>query len=96
MSSGTEGHPPDAIAERHRLAAVRRTGLLDTAPEEALDRLTRLAAATMEAPLAFVTAIDDRRSFWKSCVGLDVTEIDQRQLPVQESLAITVSSLTAA
>ncbi|MBB2947554.1 serine phosphatase RsbU (regulator of sigma subunit) [Actinoplanes lutulentus] len=70
------------ILDSGRLAAVRRTGLLDTGSEEAFDRLTRLAATLLGTPYAFVTIVDDTRSFWKSCIGVDGPE---RQNTVQES-----------
>jgi len=82
----SEPGPIDALRDVHRLAAVQRTGLLDTPAEEEFDRLTRAAALALDAPLAFVTIVDDRRSFWKSCVGLEVPEVGDRQLPVEESL----------
>jgi sigma-B regulation protein RsbU (phosphoserine phosphatase) len=77
--------PVDRIRDRDRLAAVRATGLLDTVPEEAFDRLTRLAARVLETPYAFVTVVDDTRSFWKSCFGVESTELAHRQNLVGES-----------
>ncbi|AGZ41724.1 protein serine phosphatase with GAF(s) sensor(s) [Actinoplanes friuliensis DSM 7358] len=68
-----------------RLDAVRRTGLLDTGPEEPFDRLTRLACELLDAPFGFVTVVDERRSFWKSCVGITSNELADRQNPVGES-----------
>jgi len=68
-----------------RLAAVRRTGLIDTGPEEPFDRLTRLACELLGAPFGFVTVVDDRRSFWKSCTGVASTDLADRQSPVEES-----------
>lgn len=61
---------PQAISDLRRLDAVHASGLLDTPPEEPFDRLTRLAAAVLDAPLAFATIVDDRRSYWKSCIGV--------------------------
>jgi serine phosphatase RsbU (regulator of sigma subunit) len=68
-----------------RLDAVRRSGLLDTGPEEPFDRLTRLACELLDAPFGFVTVVDERRSFWKSCIGVAAVEIADRQNPVDES-----------
>ena len=68
-----------------RLDAVRRTGLLDTGPEEPFDRLTRLACELLGTPFGFVTVVDERRSFWKSCTGITSTEVADRQNPVGES-----------
>ncbi|BCY10066.1 GAF domain-containing SpoIIE family protein phosphatase [Actinoplanes sp. L3-i22] len=73
------------ILDPARLAAVRRTGLLDTGPEEAFDRLTRLAATLLGTPFAFVTIVDDTRSYWKSCVGVASTDPADRQNSVEES-----------
>src|SRR5471032_534128 len=53
------------ILDVGRLAAVARTRLLDTEPDEPFDRLARLAAALLDTPFAFVTLVDDTRSFWK-------------------------------
>jgi sigma-B regulation protein RsbU (phosphoserine phosphatase) len=74
---------PEQVYDAARLAAVARTGLLDTEPEEAFDRLARLAAELLGAPLAFVTIVDDRRSFWKA--GIGVAAGSGRQHPVEDS-----------
>ncbi|NBC95032.1 MAG: hypothetical protein GVY27_01610, partial [Deinococcus-Thermus bacterium] len=49
-----------------RLAALARTALMDTGPEPAFDRLSRLAARLLAAPAACLTLVDDRRAFVKS------------------------------
>ena len=59
-----------ALADPGRLAALRESGLLDTPAEESFDRLTRLAAKVVNAPVALVSAIDEDRQFFKSCLGL--------------------------
>ncbi|GID97681.1 histidine kinase [Amorphoplanes digitatis] len=76
---------PDAVFDPARLAAVRRTGLLDTGPDEPFDRLARLAATLLGTPFAFVTVVDDTRSFWKSCVGIDSSDPAARQHTVEQS-----------
>mgnify|MGYP006300043415 CR=1 FL=1 len=53
-----------------RLAALARTALMDTGPEPAFDRLSRLAARLLAAPAACLTLVDDRRAFVKSAEGL--------------------------
>ncbi|MGX6606083.1 PP2C family protein-serine/threonine phosphatase [Micromonosporaceae bacterium Da 78-11] len=68
-----------------RLHEVRRSGLLDTGPEEPFDRLTRLACELLDAPFGFVTVVDERRSFWKSCIGITSTDPADRQNSVDES-----------
>ena len=75
----------DSVRDPERIAAVRATQLLDTAPEEPFDRLAALAAALLDAPLAFVTLVDERRSFWKSSLGLGPARSARREMPVGES-----------
>lgn len=59
-----------AVDDPRRLAAVRRSALVDTEPEFVFDELTRAAARLLDTPLAFMTAVDADRSFWKSAVGV--------------------------
>lgn len=73
------------VEDPARLAAVRLTGLLDTPADEPFDRLARLAATTLDAPLAFVTVVDERRSYWKACIGVDARTPGERQNLVEES-----------
>ncbi len=54
------------ISDADRVAAAKATGLMDTEPEEAFDRLTRLAALVLAVPWTYLTLVDDQRSFWKS------------------------------
>ncbi|MEO9175473.1 MAG: GAF domain-containing SpoIIE family protein phosphatase [Gaiellales bacterium] len=68
-----------------RLAAVARTRLLDSDPEEPFDRLARLAAALLDAPFAFVTIVDERRTFWKSRIGLAEAGDHDRDQPNERS-----------
>lgn len=62
--------PPDPILRASRLSALARTRLLDSAPEESFDRLTRLAAHTLRAPVSLVSLVDQERQFFKSAFGL--------------------------
>jgi len=59
-----------AATDADRLAAVRATALLDTAAGSSFDRLTALARRLTGAPLAFITVVDDQRSYWLSRQGL--------------------------
>ncbi|MCE7083210.1 GAF domain-containing SpoIIE family protein phosphatase [Streptomyces sp. ST2-7A] len=76
---------PAALSDPVRLAAVEATGLLDTGPEDAFEDLARVAATVTGCGRSFITLVDDHRSFWKSCVGVDAREISTRQNPVRES-----------
>ncbi len=68
------GAYPVAADESRRLLAVERSGLVDTAPETAFDRITWLAAQTLSAPVALMTILTPTRQWFKSRQGLDMTE----------------------
>jgi PAS domain S-box-containing protein len=78
--------PTSLLADPGRLAALAQTNLLDTAAEEAFDRLARLAARLLDAPIALVTLVDSDRLFLKACQGLPQPWASARQLPLSHSL----------
>ncbi|MEO8801282.1 MAG: PAS domain S-box protein, partial [Polyangiaceae bacterium] len=53
-----------------RLRAVEASGLMGSPPEEAFDRLTRIAAKLLGCPIALVSIVGDSRQFFKSGIGL--------------------------
>lgn len=61
--------------EKARLAALYRYGILDTAAEDAFDRLTRLAASLLGTPIAFLSFVDASRVWTKSRYGLMIDEV---------------------
>lgn len=63
--------------EASRLAAIRRYDVLDTPPDGTFDRITRLAAHLLGAPIAIVSIVDENRIWFKSKYGLDVPQIDR-------------------
>ena len=65
---------PIPYNEKHRLAALRAYQVLDTTPEAAFDRLTRLVARHFNVPTVLVSLIDEARQWFKSRVGLDARE----------------------
>lgn len=65
---------PFASNEGRRLAALKRSGLVDTAPEDAFDRLTWLASRSLGTPIALLTLLTNNRQWFKSRVGLDMIE----------------------
>ena len=59
--------------------------LLDSPPEEAFDRLTRLASRLLGAPVALVTLVGDDRAFFKSAIGLPEPWATRRSTPLSYS-----------
>lgn len=66
--------PPIPPSEPARLVALRAHQVLDTAPEEAFDAITALAARIADAPTALVSLVDDTRQWFKSRVGFPAPE----------------------
>lgn len=76
---------PKNKQEAARLAALSATRLLDSPPEEAFDRLTRLVARFLEVPTALVSLVDADRQFFKSAVGLSGEPAERRETPLSHS-----------
>jgi len=79
------GPSEPGAGEEARLQALRRTKLLDSAPEEAFDRLTRLAAMVLRAPTSLVSLVDAKRLFFKSHGGQFPPLTSTRQIPAENS-----------
>ncbi|MFC7478037.1 GAF domain-containing protein [Dankookia sp. GCM10030260] len=58
------------LRDEDHLEALRRTRLLDTPPEEAFVRLTRLVCRLLSVPTALVSLVEADRQFLKSATGL--------------------------
>jgi GAF domain-containing protein len=63
--------------EAGRLEAIRRYDILDTPPDGAFERVTKLASRMLQTPIAIVSIVDEDRIWFKSKVGLDVDQIDR-------------------
>lgn len=68
-----------------RLAALRRTGLLDSEVEEAFDRLTRIASQALQAPVALISLVSADRQFFKSSIGLAEPWASRRETSLSHS-----------
>jgi hypothetical protein len=60
--------------EAKRIATLRALKVLDTPPEERFDRITRLAAAVFDVPVALISLVDENRQWFKSSCGIDARE----------------------
>ena len=62
------------IDETRRLAALHKYRILDTEPERSFDDLTLLASHICGTPIALISLIDTDRQWFKSRVGVTLTE----------------------
>lgn len=78
MTDQNEGLP---WTEAERLAALDSYAILDTPPEQDFDDLVRLVAELLEAPMAAVNLIAEKRQWFKAEIGLGV-----REMPLDDSI----------
>jgi diguanylate cyclase (GGDEF)-like protein len=69
------------LADPRRLAALAESGLVDSPPEAAFDRVTRLVAEVLHVPVALFTLVTAERQVFKSSVGVG----DLRETPLSHS-----------
>lgn len=60
--------------EDARLSALQNYDILDTPRDPEYDTLTKLASQIFKVPYAYISLVDEHRIWFKSMVGLDVTE----------------------
>ena len=82
----------ERLERPQRLAALVRTGLLDTPPESSLDQLTRMAAARLGVPSTFISLVDRERDFYKSHFGFGEPLNSVRQLEGRTFCHYAISS----
>jgi signal transduction histidine kinase/DNA-binding NarL/FixJ family response regulator len=61
--------------EEKRLAALKRYNILDTLPQRAFDDATRLVSYICGVPIAHISFIDENRQWFKSEIGIGVSEV---------------------
>jgi phosphoribosyl 1,2-cyclic phosphodiesterase/GAF domain-containing protein len=60
--------------EERRVASLHALRILDTEPDERFDRITRLASALFNMPIAVVSLVEQDRQWFKSCYGVNEKE----------------------
>ena len=65
---------PQPANEADRLAALHDFQILDTPPDDAFDRITRIASRILKTPIAIVSLVDKERQWFKSRLGVDTEE----------------------
>jgi signal transduction histidine kinase len=75
----------DTIIDPARLTLLQHTELLDSPPEEAFDRFTRLASKLLHVPIAMVSLVDKDRQFFKSVAGPGEPLLRTRETPLSHS-----------
>ena len=66
--------PGKPANETTRLHTLHSLAVLDTAPEERFDRITRVARRLFAVPIALVSLVDAERQWFKSATGLDASQ----------------------
>jgi len=61
--------------ELQRLAALKRYNILDTLPDNAFDDATKLVSYICGVPIAHISFIDESRQWFKSEIGVGVSEV---------------------
>jgi two-component system NtrC family sensor kinase len=70
---------PNLHNEADRLKALSEYHLIDSAPEQAFDDLTTLAAQICGCPIALISCIAETWQWFKSRLGLELSEIRREE-----------------
>jgi GAF domain-containing protein len=75
-AAGRPGYEPAPIPvdDAERLAALQATGLLDSSPAEAFDRITRSLSSLLAVPTVLISLVDRDRQWFLSRQGLAATQ----------------------
>lgn len=66
--------------EQIRQTAVENLKILNTAPEERFDKITKEAQAYFKAPMCTISILDNAREWYKSCQGMCNTKEGSRDI----------------
>lgn len=80
--------------EIERLAALKRYNILDTLPDHAFDDATKLVSYICGVPIAHISFIDETRQWFKSEIGIGVSEVPREisfcQYTIMESELVEI------
>ncbi|WP_269234994.1 GAF domain-containing hybrid sensor histidine kinase/response regulator [Flavobacterium flavigenum] len=80
--------------EKERLAALKRYNILDSLPDHAFDDATKLVSYICGVPIAHISFIDESRQWFKSEIGIGVTEVPREisfcQYTIMESKMVEI------
>jgi hypothetical protein len=74
-----------ALREPRRLEALRRTGLVDGAPDPGLETLAQLCAKVLGVPVALISLVTADRQFFAGSCGLPQPWASERQTRLSHS-----------
>jgi signal transduction protein with GAF and PtsI domain len=84
--------PPDVPAlpepDRRRVESLRRIGGVEAGANPSFDRLARIAAQVLNAPVALVSLVTEEEHLFESCVGLPREWADRGHLPITHSFCV--------
>ncbi|PRP73506.1 two-component hybrid sensor and regulator [Planoprotostelium fungivorum] len=60
--------------EEARMRCLKELSLLDTDHEDVFDGISQIAQNIFNVPIALITLVDENRQWFKSCIGLPVSE----------------------
>ena len=84
--------PKEVLGDPKRLDALVASRILDSPPEGAFDRLTRLASRLIVVPVSLASFVAADRQFFKSEVGLEGPWKERRGTPLSHSFCQWVVS----
>jgi hypothetical protein len=91
VPNGDAERPPSperaaaALRDPARLEALRASGAMDASSRPALDRIARMAADLLNAPVALVSLVDSDEQVFGGCVGVAEPWASRRGTPLTHS-----------
>lgn len=62
------------MSTTNRLEELKSYNILDTDPEKELDEISEIASLICDVPISLITILDNKRQWFKSKIGLNITE----------------------